>query len=232
MIGESVLTWFSGSNITRAASADPPPSGSRAAALSAVMIASARSRLVCCSCEDLFLDRVAWRSGGRRRRAGLADAVGAVDGLGFDGGVPPGIEQEDVLGGGEVQAEAAGLEADRKSLQVGVVLEALDRVLAVAGFAVEVFVAGWPARVEALGGRCARKLVNCEKTSALWPSSRTSSSWGRACRAWRWARRRGSCRSGRDGRRPGAGGAALRGPGSWIGARPSAAIRSASSAWR
>jgi len=35
--------------------------------------------------------------------------VGAVDGLGFDGGIPPGIEEVDVVGGGEVEARGRRL---------------------------------------------------------------------------------------------------------------------------
>ena len=58
---------------------------------------------------------------------GLADAVGAVDRLGFDGGVPPGIEEENVLRGRQIQAEAAGFEADEKQLAVFVGLEAIRR---------------------------------------------------------------------------------------------------------
>ncbi len=37
----------------------------------------------------------------------LADAVGAVGGLVFGGGVPPGVEVDDAIGGGEVKASAA-----------------------------------------------------------------------------------------------------------------------------
>lgn len=33
----------------------------------------------------------------------LADAVGAVDGLGFDGGVPTRVKQDNVAGGGEIE---------------------------------------------------------------------------------------------------------------------------------
>jgi hypothetical protein len=44
--------------------------------------------------------------------ARLADAVGAVDGLRFDGGIPPRIEQIDILGGVQVQAQAAGLQTN------------------------------------------------------------------------------------------------------------------------
>src|SRR5207247_9868878 len=49
--------------------------------------------------------------------AGLADAMRAIDGLGFDGRVPPGIIEHDVTGGGEVQAGARGAE-DRKSTRL------------------------------------------------------------------------------------------------------------------
>ena len=44
-------------------------------------------------------------------RPGLPDPVGAVGGLLLDGGVPPAVEVDDVVGPGQVQAGAAGLEA-------------------------------------------------------------------------------------------------------------------------
>src|SRR5450755_2936826 len=62
----------------------------------------------------------------------LADAVGAVDGLGFDGGIPPGVEQKDVLGGGQVEAQSSSLQADEEQGASRVVLEALDALLAIA----------------------------------------------------------------------------------------------------
>ena len=37
-----------------------------------------------------------------------------VDGLSFDGGVPPRVEEIDVVGGGEIEAGAAGFQADRE----------------------------------------------------------------------------------------------------------------------
>ena len=43
---------------------------------------------------------------------GLADAVDSVDGLRFDSGVPPGVEEENVVGGVEGDAGAAGFERD------------------------------------------------------------------------------------------------------------------------
>ncbi len=115
--------------------------------LSALRMASARSRLLLLELEDLLLDRVAADQAVGEDVLRLADAVRAVDGLGLDGGVPPGVEQEDVLGGRQVQAEAAGLQADQEERAVGVVLEPLDPLGAVAGPAVEVFV-GEPLGVE------------------------------------------------------------------------------------
>src|SRR2546423_15499184 len=58
--------------------------------------------------EDLFFDRVARDKAIREDAAGLTDAVGAIDGLRFGGGVPPWIEQEYILGGGEIETEASG----------------------------------------------------------------------------------------------------------------------------
>ena len=49
-------------------------------------------------------------------------------GLGFDGGIPPWVEKEDVLGGSQVQAQSTGLEADEKQLGFGVILKSLDGV--------------------------------------------------------------------------------------------------------
>jgi hypothetical protein len=48
-------------------------------------------------------------------RQGLADAVGAVDGLRFDGRVPPGIVEDDVAGGGQVEARAGARKLSRKT---------------------------------------------------------------------------------------------------------------------
>jgi hypothetical protein len=62
--------------------------------------------------EDALLDGVLRDEAVDDHRLVLADAVGAVGGLIFDGGVPPRVEQEDVVGGGEVEAGAAGLERE------------------------------------------------------------------------------------------------------------------------
>src|SRR5215210_874443 len=88
--------------------------------------------------EDLFFDGVAGDEAVGEDGAGLADAVGAVDGLGFDGGVPPRVEEVDVVGGGEVEAEAAGFQADEEEAASGIGLELLHQLLAVAGLAVQV----------------------------------------------------------------------------------------------
>ena len=46
----------------------------------------------------------------------LADAVGAVGGLVFDRGVPPGVEKEDVVGGCQVQAGSDDEQLDSSSM--------------------------------------------------------------------------------------------------------------------
>jgi hypothetical protein len=62
----------------------------------------------------------------------LADAMGAVGGLVLDGRVPPGIVVDDGVGGGEVEAGAAGFEADEEQGDLAG-LEALDGGGAVGG---------------------------------------------------------------------------------------------------
>ena len=62
----------------------------------------------------------------------LADAVGAVGGLGFGGGIPPGVVVDDGVGGGEVEAGAAGLEGDEEERDFSG-LEILDELAAVLG---------------------------------------------------------------------------------------------------
>ena len=66
--------------------------------------------------QHLFLDGVAGDQAVGEDRLRLADAVRAVDGLRLDGRVPPRIEQEDILGGGEIQAQSARLQADQEQL--------------------------------------------------------------------------------------------------------------------
>jgi hypothetical protein len=66
---------------------------------------------------------------------GLANAVGAVGGLGFHGRVPPRVVVDDGVGLRQVQAHATGLQADQEERH-GAAGELLDQrvaVLALAG---------------------------------------------------------------------------------------------------
>ena len=47
---------------------------------------------------------------------GLADAVGAVCGLCFDGWVPPWVKVDDCVSGGEVESISAGFETDEEGV--------------------------------------------------------------------------------------------------------------------
>jgi len=67
----------------------------------------------------------------------LTDAVRAVDGLSFGGGVPPRVEEDRVAGGGEVKAEAGGFEREEEDGFGFVGLELLDEFGAVFGGAGE-----------------------------------------------------------------------------------------------
>ena len=120
------LSGFQASLIRTAAAPGPRAVRSRIRLLSALMIASARSRLRLLQLEHLLLDRVARDQPVGEHAARLADAVRAVDRLRLDRRVPPRVEQEDVVGRGQVQAQAAGLEADQEQPAVRVVLEPLD----------------------------------------------------------------------------------------------------------
>lgn len=55
--------------------------------------------------EDLLLHRVLGHDAVGHDPPGLANAVGAVDGLGLDGRVPPGVEENHVVGCGEIEAQ-------------------------------------------------------------------------------------------------------------------------------
>lgn len=60
--------------------------------------------------DDFLFDGIAGEEAEDGDGFGLADAVGAVGGLGFGGGVPPWVEMDDDVGGGEVEAVSAGFE--------------------------------------------------------------------------------------------------------------------------
>ena len=68
--------------------------------------------------EDFFFDGAAGDEFVAGDDAGLANAVGAVGSLGFDSGVPPGVEVENGIGSGEVEADAASFEADEEDRDV------------------------------------------------------------------------------------------------------------------
>ena len=44
----------------------------------------------------------------------LADAIGTVGGLLLDGGVPPWVEMNDIVGSREIQSQTTGLKADKE----------------------------------------------------------------------------------------------------------------------
>src|SRR5262249_9191353 len=69
------------------------------------------------------------------------DPVGAVDRLRLHRRVPPGVEEEHVLRGGEVETEAAGPEAHEKQEAVRIALKALDARPAISRPPVQVLVA-------------------------------------------------------------------------------------------
>ena len=56
----------------------------------------------------------------------MPDAMGPVRRLIFDRRVPPGVEEEDVIGGGEIEPGSARLERDEEHRRPGVVLELAD----------------------------------------------------------------------------------------------------------
>jgi hypothetical protein len=99
--------------------------------------------------QDLLLDCIAGDDAAGEDGPGLADAVGAVDGLGLDGGVPPRIEQVDVVGGGQVEPQPSRFQADQEEPGVRIGLEGFHPLAAVAGAAVEILI-GDPLTVELL----------------------------------------------------------------------------------
>ena len=86
---------------------------------------------------DLFLDGVAGDQAVGDHLALLTYAVGAVDRLGFDRGIPPRIEEDDVARGGEIQAGAGGFEREEENGDRGVGLKFIHERLAVFGLAGE-----------------------------------------------------------------------------------------------
>ena len=96
--------------------------------------------------EDAVLDGLARDEAVDGHGLDLADAVGAIGGLVLDGGVPPGVEEDDLGGGGEVEAGTAGLQGDEEDVGLaGLETVDLGAALGGGGAAVEV------ADAEALG---------------------------------------------------------------------------------
>ena len=90
--------------------------------------------------ENLFFHRVFCDQTVRKNALRLTDAMGAVDGLGFDGRIPPWIEQEHVLGRRQIQSQSAGFQADQENRAGLIVLEPAYAGLTVSSFPVEVFI--------------------------------------------------------------------------------------------
>src|SRR5438094_7617016 len=64
--------------------------------------------------------------------------MGAVGGLRLDRGIPPRIEMNDGVGGGEIQADAASFQADQEDWNRGIALEAIHDFLTLFGRAVKI----------------------------------------------------------------------------------------------
>lgn len=73
--------------------------------------------------QHLLLDGAAKHERLDGDRFGLADAVRALDGLGLEGGLADGIDDQDDGGGVEVEALAAELDVDEEDADGGVLLE-------------------------------------------------------------------------------------------------------------
>ena len=89
---------------------------------------------------DLFLDGVAGEESIGDHLVFLADPVGSVDGLVFDGGVPPWIVEDDIRCRGEVEAGTTRFEREHEDGWVLGGLEFLDFAFAILGLAGEVIV--------------------------------------------------------------------------------------------
>ena len=88
--------------------------------------------------QDFFLHRVARDELVAGHDLGLADAMRAVGGLVFHRRIPPRIEMNHRVRARQVQAHAAGFQADEKHRDRGVALKSLHHRAAIGGRAVEV----------------------------------------------------------------------------------------------
>ena len=81
--------------------------------------------------EDFLLDGAAGDETIDIDRFGLTHAMRAVDSLVFDARIPPRIEDDDVVGRGQVESGAAGFETDKEDFFVGIGVERFHEFFAV-----------------------------------------------------------------------------------------------------
>jgi len=82
--------------------------------------------------EDLLFDSIFRDQSVNGHGAELAESVGSVSGLVFDGWVPPGVHVDDVIGGREVQTGAPCFKGDQEQVSVSG-LEGIDGFLTFGG---------------------------------------------------------------------------------------------------
>ena len=80
-----------------------------------------QAALVAVQFDDALLDRARGDEAVHRHRPRLPDVVGAARGLVFGGRVPPGVDDQHVVGHLQVQAESAGLQADEVEVALAAV---------------------------------------------------------------------------------------------------------------
>lgn len=83
--------------------------------------------------EDLLFDGIFGDQSVDGHGAELAESVGSVGGLVFDGWVPPGVHVDDVIGGREVESGAPCFEGDEEQVTVSG-LEGIDGFLPFGGW--------------------------------------------------------------------------------------------------
>ena len=88
--------------------------------------------------EDLFLHRVFRNELIYKHFVFLSDAVSPVDGLLFDGGVPPRVEQENIFSPREIKPQTTRFERYQKYFNVLFILKAFHLPLTVFGRPVEI----------------------------------------------------------------------------------------------
>ncbi len=69
---------------------------------------------------------------------GASEPMGAIDGLLFDSVVPPRIAEKNVIGCGQVESDAARLQADEEELRGGIILKLADDSLPVCGLSISI----------------------------------------------------------------------------------------------